>query len=92
MVHFCIKDRESLGLHHFCAYNQFFFLIKKGLEFPSAKCMGLSFENDHFKQKYWRIVPIQDLWNTGAFSNLGAGAGLGNFWKSRVRVQQLKIY
>ena len=28
----------------------------------------------------------EDLWSTGAFSD--SGAGLGNFWKSRVRVQR----
>ena len=32
------------------------------------------------------------LWSTGAFLNLGAGTGLGNFWKRKVQVWRLKIF
>ena len=40
------------------------------------------------------IIYTSPKWSTGAFSDLsvGASARLGNFWKSRVRVRQLKNY
>ena len=33
-----------------------------------------------------------ELWSIGAFLDSGAGAGLDNFWKSRLRVRRLKNY
>ena len=33
-------------------------------------------------------VEHSKLWSIGAFWDSGAGAGLGNFWKSRVRVRR----
>ena len=36
----------------------------------------------------WQILQTDFLWSTGAFSDLGAGVRLGNFWKNRVWVRQ----
>ena len=43
-----------------------------------------------YSKKKNAIVERKHLWSAGAFRDLGvgAGAGLGNFWKNRVQVQR----
>ena len=78
LLQFCLISNMRLSKSRMLSLWWFTHQISNSTCGRALSCFGIG----------WQILQIDFLWSTGAFSDSGVGARLGNFWKNRVWVRQ----